>query len=493
MVNCHGFNVRMNTVGTVESKRKRALVPLSQDANMEEEILELLGRKDYIPMNVPQLLRGLGLPPNRQQELQQVLRLLEQEGRVVRIKGNRYISPREADLIPGKIRMNRAGKGFLQPDDPALKEIVVPETATGTAWHEDRVLVRRDIKPKGLLHRRPEENTGKVIRVLERRRAQIVGTLRRSRQFLYVIPDDPRMSHDIYVPEPHDVGRPARVGDKVVVELREWESRHNNPEGEIIEVLGAPGEEGVDMLSVLRQYDLPLHFPKIVLQEARAIGSQVRPEELAGRTDCRRDQVVTIDPDDAKDFDDAICLQRLSPDQWKLWVHIARLRHINVVRQPRIVRDHVKELPASLQRAHQSRAFAFQDPNHPAGVFLRAAMRQPLRFDLAPHQHAVFVHRCPGRALRNGDLLERRIVRLEKSPAGAIHANLTRDQVSLPRHDVAIAFDPCDAPLLLQRAQHALQLLLPIRRLPQPSQQLRDVERDVIFPPQQFQNLLFHN
>ncbi len=78
-------------------------------------------------------------------------------------------------------------------------------------------------------------------------------------------------------------GRPAHVGDKVVVELREWESRHTNPEGEIIEVLGAPDEEGVDMLSVLRQYNLPLHFPKNVLSEARAIGSEVRAEELAGR------------------------------------------------------------------------------------------------------------------------------------------------------------------------------------------------------------------
>src|SRR5205823_13147165 len=141
--------------------------------------------------------------------------------------------------------------------------------------------------------------------------------------FLYVIPDDPRITHDIYVPEPRDVGRPAHAGDKVVVDLREWESRHTNPEGEIIEVLGAPDEEGVDMLSVLRQYSLPLHFPKNVLQEARAIGSTVQPHELAGREDCRAHDVVTIDPDDAKDFDDAICLQRLARDEWKLWVHIA--------------------------------------------------------------------------------------------------------------------------------------------------------------------------
>jgi ribonuclease R len=142
-----------------------------------------------------------------------------------------------------------------------------------------------------------------------------------------VVPDDPRMPHDIYVPEPRDVGRPAHIGDKVVVDLREWESRNANPEGEIIEVLGAPDEEGVDMLSVLRQYNLPLHFPKTVLAEARAIGGEVMPQERQGREDCRSHQVVTIDPDDAKDFDDAICLQPVAGGEWKLWVHIADVSH----------------------------------------------------------------------------------------------------------------------------------------------------------------------
>src|SRR6185503_9506164 len=103
--------------------------------------------------------------------------------------------------------------------------------------------------------------------------------------------------------------------------------RHTNPEGEIIEVLGPPDAEGVDMLSVLRQYSLPLHFPREVLDQARAIGSIVRPDDLRGRTDCRRHQVVTIDPDDAKDFDDAICLERAGLDQWRLWVHIADVSH----------------------------------------------------------------------------------------------------------------------------------------------------------------------
>jgi ribonuclease R len=286
---------------------------------MENQILKLLGNDDYAPGNVPELLRQLGWPRNRQQELQRELGRLEQAGRIARIKGNRYILPQEADLIPGRIRMNRAGKGFLLPDDPAVKEIAIPENATLTALHEDHVLVRRD---------RPEsQNTGTVIRVLKRHRTNIVGTLHRRRQFLYVVPDDPRIPHDIYVPEPRDVGRPARVGDKVVVELREWESRNSNPEGEIIEVLGSPDEEGVDMLSVLRQYDLPLHFPKNVLAEARAIGSEVLPHELHGREDCRSHPVVTIDPDDAKDFDDAICLRRVSDGEWKLWVHIADVSH----------------------------------------------------------------------------------------------------------------------------------------------------------------------
>src|SRR4051812_39622946 len=261
---------------------------------MEEQILELLGRKDYAPMNVPELLRALNLPPNRQQDLQNVLRLLEKSGRIVRTKGNRYIEPREADLIPGKIRINRGGKGFLQPDDSSIKEIAIPENSTGTALNEDRVLVRRDVRPLGLRHRDGGESTGSVIRILERHRTQLVGTLQRSKQFLYVIPDDPRIPHDVYVPEPRDVCRPAQVGDKVVVELREWESRHTNPEGEIIEVLGAPDEEGVDMLSVLRHYQLPLHFPKPALAEARSFGTTVKAEELKGRTDCRNDLVITI-------------------------------------------------------------------------------------------------------------------------------------------------------------------------------------------------------
>lgn len=294
---------------------------------MEDHILQLLGRNDYAPATAPELLRRLKLAPDRQSQLNRLLRQLERAGQITCTKGGRYIKSRQADLIPGRLQINRQGKGFLQPDDAGLKEIVIPENATSTALHGDRVLVRRDSPSPGRQSGAATKETGTVIRILERKRTQLVGTLQRGRRFLYVVPDDPRMPHDIYVPEPRDVGRRPNLGDKVVVELLEWTSRHNNPEGEIIEVLGAPDAEGVDMLSVLRQYNLPLHFPKAVLAEARANGTFVSPRDLAGREDCRAHPVITIDPDDAKDFDDAICLQRAAHGQWKLWVHIADVSH----------------------------------------------------------------------------------------------------------------------------------------------------------------------
>jgi ribonuclease R len=293
---------------------------------MEESILRLLGRRDYKPSDFRQLLDGLGLRPENQTPLQQALRRLERNGQIIRTKGNRYILSREADLVPGIIRVNRQGKGFLDPEDSTLPEMVIPESATGTALNGDRVLARRHVG------RGKEDGTGAVVRILQRKRSQIVGTLQRSKQFLFVIPDDPRIPHDIYVPTPQGTDRPASIGDKVVVEMHAWESRHTNPEGQIVEVLGPPDAEGVDMSSVLRHYSLPVQFPKKVLQEAAAIArthprGEPAEAELQGRIDCREHNVVTIDPDDAKDFDDAICLQAETQNRWKLWVHIADVSH----------------------------------------------------------------------------------------------------------------------------------------------------------------------
>ncbi|MGB0578079.1 MAG: ribonuclease R [Limisphaerales bacterium] len=294
---------------------------------MKDLILKLLGRKNYVPANVSELAQHLRLEVRREQELRRELRRLERSGHIARVKGDRYIIPEEADLIPGRIQITRGGRGFLTPDDPKLKEIAIPAEATGTALHEDHVLVRLDVRRPRSRSAAETGPSGSVVRVLERRRTQVVGTLHRSKKFLHVVPDDPRMRQDIYVPEPKDVGRPARMGDKVVVELGEWESKHTNPEGEIIEVLGPPDAEGVDMLGVLRHYNLPLKFPRKVLQEVRRIGDRVTDKDCTGRTDCREHAVITIDPDDAKDFDDAICLERTPDGNWKLWVHIADVSH----------------------------------------------------------------------------------------------------------------------------------------------------------------------
>ena len=299
---------------------------------MESRILKLLEREQYSPSNVPELIKLLGFKPHHQQELQRALHSLQSQGLILRTKGNRYIQAREADLIPGVIQITRGGKGFVQPDEPGIMEIVIEEGATSTAMHGDRVLVRRDVRPQGLRKPGPEENKGSVVRILERKRTQFVGTLIQGKQFLHVTPDDPRLPGAVMVPPPTDVGRKPNVGDKVVVEILQWESRLTPPEGEIVEVLGPPDEEGVDMLSVLRHYALPLHFPKNVLHEAQTIAksrpdNQPGPDEIAGREDCRGHNVITIDPDDAKDFDDAICIQRQGRDQWRLWVHIADVSH----------------------------------------------------------------------------------------------------------------------------------------------------------------------
>ncbi|HRH98139.1 MAG TPA: ribonuclease R, partial [Prosthecobacter sp.] len=296
------------------------------------KLLKLLGSEDYIPSNVPELLSQLGMKPNQQQVLQSLLKSLEKQGKIIRTKGNRYIVAKEADLIPGVIQITRGGRGFVQPDEAGIGEISIPESATDTAMHGDRVLVRLDVRSQGLRKPGPQEQSGSVVRVLERKRSRFVGTLQRSKQFLHVTPDDPRLPGAVYVSEPRDVGRKPNIGDKVVVEITQWESKQTAPEGEVIEVLGAPDAEGVDMLSVLRHYDLPLSFPKNVLHEAQTIAksrpdNQPGAQECAGRVDCRPHNVVTIDPDDAKDFDDAICIEKHGQDQWRLWVHIADVSH----------------------------------------------------------------------------------------------------------------------------------------------------------------------
>ncbi|HEX4708418.1 MAG TPA: ribonuclease R [Candidatus Udaeobacter sp.] len=294
----------------------------SEARSIRDQILALLARKDYRPLDKVEMGRRLGVTGSGRVALRKTLRQLERTGEIARIRKKQYVLPAEADLVAGKLSIHPAGYGFLVPETAGEPDIFIAAENIGTAMHGDRVVVRisRD-EPYARVKGRRE---GRVIRILERAHDTMVGTLQRSRNFYYVVPDDPRFVHDIYVrPEPQQqLERPATVGDKVVVRLDVWESRHVNPEGEIIEVLGAASTPGVDVLSIVRKYHLPTEFPREVLDQAERISENIDARQLEGREDLRKQFIVTIDPDDARDFDDAIHVEKIK-DGWRLGVHIA--------------------------------------------------------------------------------------------------------------------------------------------------------------------------
>src|SRR6266536_2584496 len=284
---------------------------------IREQVLALLDRKGYRPLNKIDIARELGLTGTQRNALRKTLRELERAGAIARIRKNRYVLPAEADLVAGKLSIHQAGYGFLIPETPGQPDIFIAAENIGTAMHGDRVVARisRDSPDDRIKGRRE----GRVIRILERAHDTIVGTLQRSRNFYYVVPDDPRFVHDIYVRPERDQqqGTSANVGDKVVVRLDVWESRHVNPEGEIIEVLGPASAPGVDVLSIIRKYHLPAEFPKDVLDQAERISEQIDARQLKDREDLRKEFIVTIDPDDARDFDDAIHVEK-TKNGWQL-------------------------------------------------------------------------------------------------------------------------------------------------------------------------------
>src|SRR6266480_4554806 len=292
------------------------------ETKIREQILTLLSRKDYRPLNKIEIARKLGLAASERVALRKTLRELERAGDIARIRKNRYVLPAEADLVTGKLSIHQAGYGFLIPETPGQPDIFIAAENIGTAMHGDRVVARisHDVPHERIKGRRE----GRVIRILERAHDTVVGTLQRSRNFYYVVPDDPRFVHDIYVHPEQDQqpGTSANVGDKVVVRLEPWESRHVNPEGEIIEVLGPASAPGIDMLSIIRKYHLPAEFPNDVLDQADQISQRINARQLEGREDLRKDFIVTIDPDDARDFDDAIQVEKTNSG-WRLGVHIA--------------------------------------------------------------------------------------------------------------------------------------------------------------------------
>jgi ribonuclease R len=307
---------------------KRTHPHQSDERPLKEQIIRLISAKDYRALDKVELSKALHLHSSKRRELRDALRELEVEGAVARIRKDRYVLPQAAQLVTGRIEFHRNGSAHVISEREGQTDVFVASANTGVALHGDRVVVRLDVGPKPPPGAMAGQEEGRVIRIVERATTRIVGTLQRSQHFHYIVPDDPRISKDVYV-EPSPA---ARIGDKVVVRIDSWDSPQMNPEGTIVETLGPANAPGVDMLSIIKKHGLPERFPDEVLAEADRISETIEASELADREDCRSHEIVTIDPDDAKDFDDAIHVERLpaahgAPGGWRLQVHIADVSH----------------------------------------------------------------------------------------------------------------------------------------------------------------------
>src|SRR3982074_447780 len=197
---------------------------MTQDGRkIREKIRALLARKDYRPLDKIDIAHKLGLTGGERVTLRKILRELERAGEIARIRKNRYVLPGEADLVTGTLSIHQSAFGFLTNEKSGEPDLFISAENSGTAMNGDRVVARvvreGPRKPGKGRHLRPE---GRVIRILERAHDTIVGTLQHSRNFYYVIPDDPRLVHNVYV----KATSKAKLGDKVVVRLEAWETRH---------------------------------------------------------------------------------------------------------------------------------------------------------------------------------------------------------------------------------------------------------------------------
>ena len=295
----------------------------------EKQLIRFMSRKKYVPLCAQEIAAHITSEGSEFKEVRRDLRGLLRAGRIVKLPDKRLALPKDEDHVVGRIIMNRRGGGRVITNDINKSAIEISSNSALTAMHNDRVLVLVERK---ISTQRSDEMSakvksrlrGKVVKILERARTQIVGTLDKTRQLWFVVPNDPRTSHVIYLPGFRFKGKiKAKRGDKVVVEITEWPSKHNAPEGKLIEVLGSSKKLGVDVESIIRQYEISSKFPSKVLSEAKRLGVNVTERDLKGRVDCREDIVITIDPFDARDFDDAISVQRIANRRWKVWVHIA--------------------------------------------------------------------------------------------------------------------------------------------------------------------------
>ncbi len=294
---------------------------------LKEKVLLLLREQSGTYFKTKDIARKLGIREEREyQELRQLLHRLVHDREINRGRHQRFGKAMGKSRMIGRMEVTRKGFGVVRTEEPKPREIYVNSRFLGTALDGDLVavsLLARAWSPNR--EGREQRLEGEIVEVLERGRRTITGRLERSKNFHFVVPDDPKIARDIYVSREHLQG--AHRGDKVVISLEPWRSEHLNPEGKVVEVLGPAGKVDVEVLSVARLFELPTHFPSDVLRETKGIPVAISPDEYHHRLDLRELTCFTIDPEDAKDFDDAISLTAGSDGTCELGVHIADVSH----------------------------------------------------------------------------------------------------------------------------------------------------------------------
>ena len=275
------------------------------------------------PATPRELLRVLKIPRDERAAFKRNLRGLVNDGSLIQIKGDRYGLPDQMDLVVGKLDGHPSGFGFVAPEKPIeglTRDIYVPEHAMQEAMHGDRVVVRIE------RYREDGRAEGRIVQVLERAASTVVGRYEVDRSGLgFVAPFDKRLTTDIQIPR--DETRDAEPGQMVTVEVTRWPTPTRGPAGRIVEVLGDVNDPGVDTEIILRKHGIPDEHSPASIAEAKRIGSAVREKDLEGRTDFRDRKVVTIDGEHARDFDDAISIEKLKSGNYWLGVHIADVAH----------------------------------------------------------------------------------------------------------------------------------------------------------------------
>ncbi len=284
---------------------------------LSEQVLMHLSDQGNTPMSSGEISAVLQLGLHAPKKLQKSLSRLVSTGKIVRSRKDKYIMAAPADLVTGTLDVLRSGNAFLAPASGG-EDVFISSRDMGTALPGDMVVAR-------LLHeslsRAGDSRNGKVIKILERGRHDIVGTLASTGKFLYVVPVSPNYSKDFYVPD----SAGAKPGDRVVIRFSSWLNKHVSPEAEIVDVIGPASDPSFDTTALVRHHGFRTDFPTAVLAEAESVSTLM--EEPGERLDFRKKFVMTIDPDSARDFDDALSLERDDSGNRVLGVHIADVSH----------------------------------------------------------------------------------------------------------------------------------------------------------------------